>query len=240
MNAGGPREILPFVTNAWQCVREMIAAAGDRSLTLRECRERLGLSQLEFAVQLDVPVETYRTWDSGRRLVRDTILAQARAFAGAHDRRAPVSLETLALILGVHVRALRVAARDGRLKVTFNTVAFGKPVPRATIEVGEQFMRVYYRQCYRWDKRSVRRPTRPVVPADYPDRIRRVRIALGSSLGEFAATLGAANKAVVYQWEARKRTPSPVYWRKVVQLERRVRRRNPAGEEPFVPETLTR
>jgi transcriptional regulator with XRE-family HTH domain len=113
MNAGGPREILPFETNAWHCVREMIPAAGHRSLTLRECRERLGLSQIEFAVKLDVPLETYRTWDSGRRLVRDTILAQARALAGAHDRRAPLSLETLALILGVHVRTLQVAARDG-------------------------------------------------------------------------------------------------------------------------------
>src|SRR5476649_2181327 len=110
----------------------MPIAERDAPPTLRRCREILALSQLEFATQLGVPLETYRTWDSGRRSVRDTVLARARALAGQHDRRAPLSLDTLALILDVHVRTLRTAARDGRLRVTYNTVAFGKPVPRAT------------------------------------------------------------------------------------------------------------
>ena len=81
-------------------------------------------------------------------------------------------------------------------------------------------MQTYCRQSYRWDRRSGRRPVRPVVPPDYAGRVRRVRVALGCTLAALAARIGAANKAVVYQWEARKRIPSPVFWRKVVQLER--------------------
>jgi DNA-binding transcriptional regulator YiaG len=199
------------------------------SFTLRQCRETLALSQLEFATQLGVPLNTYRTWDSGRRPVRITILARARALAGHADRRAPLSLETLALILGVHVRTLRTAARDGRLKVTYTGgVAFGKPVPRTTRDAGDEFMRTYYKQSYRWNRRSVRRPVVPIVPADYPDRVRRMRTALRCSMAQFAAKVGAANKAVVYQWEARKRTPSPMFWRKVEQLERAFARRTRA------------
>jgi DNA-binding transcriptional regulator YiaG len=198
----------------------MPIAERDAPPTLRRCREILALSHVEFASQLGVPLETYRTWDSGRRSVRDTILARARALAAQHDRRAPLSLDTLALILHVHVRTLRTAAQDGRLRASYNTVAFGKPVPRATLDAGERFMRNFYKQSYRWDRRSVRRSLLPVVPGDYPDRVRRVRIALGCSQAQFAATLGAANKSAVYQWEARKRVPSPMFWRIVVRLER--------------------
>ena len=44
------------------------------SLTLRQCRKALGLSQAQFAAELGVPLETYRTWDSGRRHVRPEVL----------------------------------------------------------------------------------------------------------------------------------------------------------------------
>ena len=149
----------------------MIAAARDGSLTLRQCHDNLALSQIAFAIQLGLPLNTYRTWDSGRRPVRDAVLARARALADARDRRVPLSLAILALILGVHVRTLQTAARDGRLRVRYNTVAFGKPVPRASLDAGERFMQTYYRQSYRRDRRSVRRPVRPVVPPDYADRV---------------------------------------------------------------------
>jgi hypothetical protein len=85
----------------------------DAPLTLRRCREILALSQLEFATQLGVPLDTYRTWDSFRRAVRDTVLARARALAGQRDRRAPLSLDTLALILDVQVRTLTDAGSFG-------------------------------------------------------------------------------------------------------------------------------
>ncbi len=33
-----------------------------------------------------------------------------------------------------------------------------------------------------------------------------------------ARLVGAAGKAVVYQWEARKRTPSPLFWQRIIAL----------------------
>ena len=34
-----------------------------------------------------------------------------------------------------------------------------------------------------------------------------------------ARRIGAAGKAVIYQWESRKRTPSPVLWKQVLRLQ---------------------
>jgi DNA-binding XRE family transcriptional regulator len=48
------------------------------------------------------------------------------------------------------------------------------------------------------------------VPSDYADRLLRVRRTLRLTQGQFAEAIGAANKAVVYQWESKKRKPSPV------------------------------
>jgi transcriptional regulator with XRE-family HTH domain len=39
------------------------------------------------------------------------------------------------------------------------------------------------------------------------------------TLSEFAARIGAANKAVVYQWESGNRKPSPVFWEKIQGME---------------------
>jgi DNA-binding transcriptional regulator YiaG len=50
------------------------------------------------------------------------------------------------------------------------------------------------------------------IPADYADQIRQVRRRLGLTQAQFAARVGAARKAVVYQWETRKRKPSLVFW----------------------------
>jgi hypothetical protein len=35
---------------------------------------------------------------------------------------------------------------------------------------------------------------------------------------QLAARIGAAGKAVIYQWETRKRRPSPILWSRVVVL----------------------
>ena len=50
---------------------------------------------------------------------------------------------------------------------------------------------------------------------------------LAKELGVHVRTLriGAAGKAVVYQWESRKRTPSSVLWQRVLELERQPARR---------------
>jgi len=56
------------------------------------------------------------------------------------------------------------------------------------------------------------------VPADYAGRLRRVRRELGFSQQELAAKIGAAHKAVVYQWESGKRRPSLVFWQRIQDL----------------------
>jgi DNA-binding transcriptional regulator YiaG len=78
-------------------------------------------------------------------------------------------------------------------------------------------MRRYYRQCY---SRYAARPLPPDtnVPSDYDFQLRHLRQELRLTQSEFARRIGAAAKAVVYQWESRKRRPSPVFWKKIAAL----------------------
>jgi transcriptional regulator with XRE-family HTH domain len=48
---------------------------------LRECRQRVRLSQSAFARRLGVSIETYRPWDSGRRQPPQQIIDRAKQFA---------------------------------------------------------------------------------------------------------------------------------------------------------------
>ena len=91
------------------------------TFTLRQCRYALALSQSSFAAQLGIPLETYRTWDSGRRLVRLDILTRANELMLRADPQALRPLETLARLIHVHVKTLYAAAKDGRLRVTYDT-----------------------------------------------------------------------------------------------------------------------
>ncbi len=81
--------------------------------TLRGIRSRLGLSQVECAIALGVPVETFRAWDAGRRRPPEAIVSQARTLKGKRPPHERVPLQTLAHDFHVHVRTLRAAARDG-------------------------------------------------------------------------------------------------------------------------------
>ena len=186
--------------------------------TLRECRLALGQSQAAFAAMLGASPESYRTWDAGRRATPLKILARARALATHRDDHALLPLPMLALLIGMHVKTLRSAARDGRLPVTYDTrTTFRRLRARATHAAGTQFRRAYYG-----------RPVKPVdrrtpltwasVPSDYDAQIRALRRARGLSQAQLATLVGAARKAVVYQWEAGKRTPSPVFWRRITAL----------------------
>ena len=47
----------------------------------------------------------------------------------------------------------------------------------------------------------------PLVPPDYAVRLKSLRAQLKLTQQGFARLVGAAGKAVVYQWESRKRTP---------------------------------
>jgi hypothetical protein len=57
------------------------------------------------------------------------------------------------------------------------------------------------------------------IPCDYWAQIRNVRRRLGASQAQFAALVGAAGKAVVYQWDSRKRCPSPVFGERIRQAD---------------------
>ena len=60
------------------------------------------------------------------------------------------------------------------------------------------------------------------VPEDYDVQLKALRRHLDISQAGFARLVGAAGKAVVYQWEARNRTPSPLFWQRVHELQSRV------------------
>ena len=168
--------------------------------------------------------ESYRTWDAGRRATPLKILARARALAAHRDDHALLPLPVLALLIGVHVKTLRSAARDGRLLVTYDTqTTFRQLRARATLAAATQFRHAYYGRQVRPQVRPADRRvplTWASVPSDYDAQIRALRRARGLSQGQLATLVGAARKAVVYQWEARKRTPSPVFWQRITALHR--------------------
>jgi DNA-binding transcriptional regulator YiaG len=190
---------------------------------LREIRTRLGLSQAECATALGVAVETFRTWDAGRRPAPEAIVSQARtlkAKRALHDR---VPLQVLADELHVHVRTLRAAAHDGRLAATFGPRPFfGKLTATATREAAARFMATWYRRTYGRGRRRLVAVCRVTVPANYATILVGLRQRLGLSQQRLAIMLGAATKAVVYQWESGKRKPSPMFWIRIERLRRQL------------------
>jgi len=187
---------------------------------IRVLRLKLQLSQPQFAALLGLPKETYRTWDSGRRAVPEVWLTKARELAAIEDPLRLWSLSELAAELGVHVRTLRDAARSGRLEVTYeNRVVFRNAVPKATRAAGRAFIERYYKQSYSRFAPKAQAPQQTPVPPDYDRKLRQIRTHLGLTQTALAERIGAAGKAVVYQWESGKRKPSPVLWRRVLELE---------------------
>jgi ribosome-binding protein aMBF1 (putative translation factor) len=57
-------------------------------------------------------------------------------------------------------------------------------------------------------------------PSNYAASLVCLRHRLGLSQRQLAARVGAASKAVVYQWESGKRIPSPVFWMRIERLKR--------------------
>ena len=122
--------------------------------------------------------------------------------------------------MGVRV-GVRGAARTGRLAAHFTVrSAFGRPIRSPSRAVGEQFLLQHYR-CF--SGQALCPPPLPIVASDYDARLRALRLRLRCTQDELARRIGAAGKAVVYQWESRKRTPSPVLWQRVLELDRRKR-----------------
>ena len=190
---------------------------------IRSIREALGATQGEFAARLGVPVETYRTWDAGRQMPAPEMLTRARLLARTRHLNQPIGLDALGQLLGIHPRTLRHAARTGRLMVTYTTRTFcGRPIARATRQAGEAFKATFYRKYGWWRPRGTPPPAWPPVPANYHSRIIGVRYRLHLTQMQLAERVGAAGKAVVYQWETRKRKPSPLFWQRIEALEREV------------------
>src|SRR4029077_8448388 len=167
---------------------------------LRELRRAVDLSQQEFAALIDVPLNTFRMWDSGLRPVPAHLLQRATMALTQHARNIELlSLDQLARELGVHQRTLRAAARTGRLEVTFSSrSAFGRPIRLATRAAGRAFVQKDYRQ-YGGQSPPVSRL--PSVAEDYDTRLRRLRRQLELTQHALSHCIRPANKAVVYQWE---------------------------------------
>jgi DNA-binding transcriptional regulator YiaG len=187
---------------------------------LRDIRTRLGLSQAECATALGVAVETFRTWDAGRRPAPEAIVSQARALKAKRPPHDRVPLQVLADEFHVHVRTLRAAAHDGRLTATFGPRPFfGKLTATATREAAARFMATWYRRTYGRGRRRPVAVCRVVVPENYAATLVGLRHRLGLSQQQLAAKVGAASKAVVYQWESGKRKPSPMFWLRIQGLQ---------------------
>jgi DNA-binding transcriptional regulator YiaG len=54
---------------------------------LRALRQTIGLGRREFAALLSIPLETFRPWDSGRRVVAAAVLQRARDAVAHHQRQ---------------------------------------------------------------------------------------------------------------------------------------------------------
>src|SRR5437762_4010028 len=146
---------------------------------LREIRTRLRLSQAECAAALGVALETFRTWDAGRRPPREAVLQRAYTLTEKRPPHDRVSLQVLADELKVHVRTLRAAAHDGRLAATFGPRPyFGKLTATATREAAARFMATWYRRTYGRGRRRLVAVCRLSVPANYPTQLIRLRHCL--------------------------------------------------------------
>ncbi len=82
----------------------------------------------------------------------------------------------------------------------------------------EYFLHAYFEPAV-WPKQRPAPLRWDSVPPDCAVRIRNLRQQLGMTLTEFAAQVGAACKAVVYQWESQKRCPSPLFWQRIQDME---------------------
>ena len=186
--------------------------------TLRGLRREVRLTQAEFAQRLGVPLNTLRMWDSGLRATPSEILKAAHELSDRERRQTELlPIPQLAEELGIHKSTLESAIRNGQLPASFSTRSvFGRPIRRVARSDGHAFMQHLY------GRRSAARVCSPPlshIPDNFDDQLRHLRSLLRMTQSEFAKHIGAAGKAVVYQWESRKRIPSPVFWKRIQALQ---------------------
>jgi DNA-binding transcriptional regulator YiaG len=234
----------------WHCRDVLISStsfdSNEPRLSIRDLRLRTGQSQRTFAQALGVSAETYRTWDSGRRPVPPAWVEKAKTLVDEHLASTEWhSLPALAAKLGVHRRTLEAAARRGRLAVRLSSRSvFGRPLQLATRAEGLRFKREHFRVPERTRPGRFAPLTLAEAPDDYAARVRGLRLWLDMTLDEFAKQIGAANKAVIYQWESGKRKPSPVFWERIAAVALRLRGRasdrSSVGQCIEIPSATTR
>ena len=88
----------------------------------------------------------------------------------------------------------------------------------STFAAGKAFLRTYYKLYSGQPVGGFEVPAR--VPQGCGRHLRKLRRRLRISQNDLAELIGAANQAVVYQWESGKRTPSPVFWDRLLRLTR--------------------
>jgi DNA-binding transcriptional regulator YiaG len=185
---------------------------------MRELRRHAGLLQREFADLLQVPINTLRMWDSGIRPIPSHILHRARAAVAERARKttllasarldvpatanelalpadpqASLPLATVARLIHVHVRTLNAAARDGRLRVTYDTrTTFRSLRTRATLADAETFLRGYVEKGV-WPKERPTPLTWDQIPPDYDAQIRRMRRRLRLTQAAFPPVMTGRN-----------------------------------------------
>jgi ribosome-binding protein aMBF1 (putative translation factor) len=126
-----------------------------------------------------------------------------------------LSLPVLAGMIGIHVRTLWNAARRGQLAVEYDArTTFRQLRSRSTLTEARRYRDQNYGRRHPGASR-ISAPTWAGIPRDYDARVRLLRRRMRLTQGAFARQLGAANKAVIYQWESRKRCPSPVFWQRI-------------------------
>lgn len=97
------------------------------------------------------------------------------------------------------MRTLHAAAKDDRLRVTYETrTTFRRLRARGTLADADTFLRSYFEKAV-WPKDRPAPLSWNQIPPDYGDQIRTMRRRLGLTQAQFAARVGAARKAVVYQ-----------------------------------------
>ena len=124
--------------------------SGRATRNLRACREALACSQAAFAPSLESPRTPIACGTPGRRPTPGRILDRARVLVTHQHDQQPLPLSILATMIGVHVRTLRNAARDGRLAVTYDTrTTFRRLRGYATPADARAFRQSYYGKSVR-------------------------------------------------------------------------------------------
>src|SRR5688500_4777768 len=157
-------------------------------------------------------------WDSGLRVTPLEVLTRSQAQVSRQIRDAElVGLRTLADEFHINIHTVRAAVRAGRLEAVFSTRSvFGYPRRTATRAAAARFLAEGYRRPSRLSRLAS--PNSPTMPDNFDRVIAGLRQQLRLTQDGFAKAVGAAGKAVVYQWESRKRRPSPVFWARIASI----------------------